>query len=57
MSAPKYQGVQQTDIKNLFCQIRWMIEVIAGNFKGAKGSVATFTPIEIYNARLKKGQN
>ena len=34
-----------------------MIEVIAGNYKGTKGPAFTFTPMQVYNARLKKGAN
>jgi redox-sensitive bicupin YhaK (pirin superfamily) len=30
-------------------------EVIAGNFKGAKGPASTFTPIEVYDLKLCKG--
>jgi redox-sensitive bicupin YhaK (pirin superfamily) len=30
------------------------IEIIAGNYKGIKGNANTFTPIELYNARLNK---
>lgn len=30
------------------------VEVIAGGYKGVKGPASTFTPIEMYNARIKK---
>ena len=57
MSAPKYQNIKQTDMqKFVLPHENGMIEVIAGNFNGTKGSIATFTPIEMYNARLKKGR-
>jgi len=32
-----------------------VVEVIAGEFKGVKGAASTFTPIEMYNAKIKKG--
>jgi redox-sensitive bicupin YhaK (pirin superfamily) len=32
-----------------------VIEVIAGEYKDVKGAASTFTPIYVYNARLKKG--
>lgn len=32
-----------------------VVEVIAGEFKGVKGIARTFTPIEMYNFRLKAG--
>jgi redox-sensitive bicupin YhaK (pirin superfamily) len=31
------------------------VEVIAGNYKGVKGPVTSFSPIEMYNIHLKKG--
>jgi len=31
------------------------IEIIAGEFNGIKGNASTFTPLHLYNARLKKG--
>ena len=31
------------------------IEVIAGEYQGTKGPASTFTPLHVYNARLKKG--
>ena len=56
MSAPKYQGVKQNDIQKINLPNNGgVIEVIAGNFQGSNGSVSTFTPIEMYNARLNKG--
>ena len=30
------------------------IEVIAGEYDGTKGPATTFTPMQVYNARLKK---
>lgn len=56
MSAPKYQGVKQNDIQKInLPNNSGVIEVIAGNYQGSRGSVSTFTPIEMYNARLNKG--
>jgi redox-sensitive bicupin YhaK (pirin superfamily) len=33
------------------------VEVIAGEYNGVKGPATTFTPIQMYNVRLKKGGN
>ena len=33
------------------------VEVIAGEYNGIKGPASTFTPMQVYNARLKKGAN
>lgn len=32
-----------------------LIEVIAGAYKETKGSASTFTPVNLFNAKLKKG--
>ncbi len=56
MSRPKYQAITR-DMLGKF-EIpgdKGVIEVIAGNYSGIKGPAFTFTPIEIYNARVKKG--
>ena len=56
MSTPKYQGVKQSDIQKINLPNNGgVIEIIAGNYQGSAGSVSTFTPIEMYNARLNKG--
>jgi redox-sensitive bicupin YhaK (pirin superfamily) len=34
-----------------------VVEIIAGEYKGIKGPASTFTPMHVYNARLKKGAN
>ncbi len=33
------------------------VEVIAGEYKGLKGPALTFTPVNLFNVRLKKGMN
>lgn len=56
MSTPKYQGIAKSDIKKFVLpENGGVIEVIAGDYNGTKGSVSTFTPIEMYNARLNQG--
>lgn len=56
MTTPKYQGVSQSDMEKLVLpNDQGVVEVIAGNYQGTKGSVTTFSPIEMYNARLNKG--
>jgi len=56
MSRPKYQDVKQSEMAKFYLpDDTGTIEIIAGNFEGKKGSIATFTPIEMYNARLNKG--
>jgi len=56
MSKPKYQAVKQVDMaKFILPNDGGVIEVIAGNYNSIKGNASTFTPIEVYNARLNKG--
>jgi redox-sensitive bicupin YhaK (pirin superfamily) len=54
MTAPKYQTL--TSIKTVPLDEQGScVRVIAGQFGDAKGSASTFTPIELYDVRLKKG--
>lgn len=56
MSPPKYQSITQQQLgKHPLPNNGGFIEVIAGEYEDAKGSANTFTPIEMYNARLNKG--
>jgi redox-sensitive bicupin YhaK (pirin superfamily) len=56
MSKPKYQGITNKEIKKIeLSENRGLIEVIAGQYENTKGSVATFTPIHLLNAKLNKG--
>ncbi len=55
-SAPKYQAIKYADIKCYELEnTAGVIEVIAGEYKGTKGSASTFTPIHMFNAKLNKG--
>ncbi|WP_293300477.1 pirin family protein [Pedobacter sp. UBA4863] len=56
MSTPKYQAIAHSQIASFeLPDQKGTIEVIAGNYKGVKGSASTFTPIEMYNLRLNAG--
>lgn len=56
MNSPKYQALKHSEIaKVALPNNTGTVEVIAGDFKQTKGSASTFTPIEMYNARLNKG--
>jgi len=56
MSKPKYQAVKQADMaKFILPDNGGNIEIIAGSYQGITGNASTFTPIELYNARLNKG--
>lgn len=55
-TTPKYQAIKNEQIQrfNVANDLGY-IEVVAGNYKGVKGAASTFTNIEMYNAKIKKG--
>lgn len=56
MTPPKYQAITNGEIpKYQLPDGAGEVEVIAGSFDGLKGVASTFTPIEMYNIRLKAG--
>ncbi len=56
MSTPKYQSIENATINRYQLENNnGEIEIIAGTYKGIKGSAATFTPLHLFNAKLKKG--
>lgn len=56
MSKPKYQALNAEDMgKYQLPESAGYVDVIAGEFKGVKGAASTFTPIQVYNLYLKKG--
>lgn len=56
MSKPKYQSIVNSEMaKVTLPDNTGLIEVIAGEYNGTKGSASTFSPLHIYNARLNKG--
>lgn len=55
---PKYQEITNKMMgKHLLDDGKSFIEVIAGEFKGTKGPASTFSPMHVWNIRLKKGTN
>ncbi len=56
MSPPKYQGISRDMIKKATLPNEGgTVEVIAGNYQGVAGAASTFTPLNLFNAKLKKG--
>lgn len=56
MSKPKYQAITHDQMG--YYQLPGdggVIEILAGEFNNIKGPAATFTPIQMYNGRVKKG--
>jgi quercetin 2,3-dioxygenase len=55
MTAPKYQEITHAMMgKHTLSDGKSVVEVIAGEFNGTKGAASTFTPVNVFNARLKK---
>jgi redox-sensitive bicupin YhaK (pirin superfamily) len=58
MTKPKYQEITHSLMgKFAIPGDKGFVEVIAGEFNGIKGPAFTFSPMQVYNARLKKGAN
>ncbi len=56
MTSPKYQGIKQQEMQTFILPNNaGFIEVIAGKYEHIIGSASTFSPIEMYNARLNNG--
>lgn len=56
MTSPKYQAIKRSEMaKFTLPENSGEIEVIAGHYEDVKGSASTFSPINLFNARLNKG--
>lgn len=55
MSAPKYQGITNSEMTKVDLKDGNFIEVISGDYHGNKGPAFTFTPVNMMNAKLKEG--
>jgi quercetin 2,3-dioxygenase len=56
MSEPKYQAIKNEEINRFYLDNeQGEIEVIAGSYNNVLGKASTFTPINLLNAKLKKG--
>jgi redox-sensitive bicupin YhaK (pirin superfamily) len=56
MSPPRYQDLLADDIPNLeLGRGAGTVRVIAGEFGGARGPAKTFTPVELWDVRLRGG--
>jgi len=55
-SDPKYQNLRNADMQKVSLPDNGgEIEIIAGEYNGYKGSASTFSPVHVFNAKLKKG--
>lgn len=56
MSNPKYQALENKSIPKVnIDEDKGFVEIVAGEYKGIKGAATTFTPVNMYNAKLKAG--
>jgi quercetin 2,3-dioxygenase len=56
MSKPKYQGITNNQIAKVALPDNGgLVEIIAGEYEGQKGSASTFSPVNLLNAKLNAG--
>jgi redox-sensitive bicupin YhaK (pirin superfamily) len=55
MAAPAYQDIRSAQIPAVDLGDGSRVRVIAGEFRGAKGPARTFTPINVWDAKLRAG--
>jgi redox-sensitive bicupin YhaK (pirin superfamily) len=57
MTAPRYQGLLAADIPTVaLADDAGTLRVIAGEFAGRKGPAQTFSPVEVWDLRLRDGK-
>ncbi|MGH8660473.1 MAG: pirin family protein [Burkholderiales bacterium] len=56
LAAPRYQDIRSERIPVVSLEAGASVRVIAGEFRGAKGPARTFTPINVWDARIPAGQ-
>lgn len=53
---PQYQEITNAMMgRHYLADEKSFVEVVAGEFNGTKGPASTFTPMHVYNTKLKKG--
>jgi quercetin 2,3-dioxygenase len=57
MSPPRYQEIRARQVPAVDLDTGGTARVIAGEFRGVKGPARTFTPINVWDVRLKAGQS
>lgn len=53
MTPPKYQEILHANM-GIYQLEAGTVEIIAGEYKGVKGPASTFTPMHVYNVKLRK---
>jgi len=58
MSPPRYQPIVAGDIPSVpLANEAGSVRVVAGNFNGTKGAAGTFSPVELWDIRLRGGKS
>lgn len=58
MTPAKYQAIEEKNMTKVILDDNIStLELIAGEYNGKKGPASTFTPVNMFNAKLKKGSN
>jgi quercetin 2,3-dioxygenase len=55
MSPPRYQGITKEEIPSVQLGRESYARIIAGDLNGVKGAAKTFTPVTLFDVRLKAG--
>jgi redox-sensitive bicupin YhaK (pirin superfamily) len=56
MTTPKYQAIENKNMpRYILDDSKSYVELVAGEYKSKKGPAYTFTPVNMFNARLQKG--
>lgn len=54
-TSPKYQEITNAMMSKVYLpNEKGYVEIVAGEYNGVKGPASTFTPINLFNARIKK---
>lgn len=56
MAAPNYQAVTKNNLKTVALDDNGsVLEIVSGTYNGATGTATTFSPVNVFNLKLKKG--
>ncbi|MTI33263.1 pirin family protein [Xanthovirga aplysinae] len=56
MSEPKYQAITNRSMGRVMLENNMgEVEIVAGEYQGIKGPASTFTPLHLYNIKIKQG--
>jgi redox-sensitive bicupin YhaK (pirin superfamily) len=56
LAAPGYQDIRSAQIPVVALGARSSLRVVAGEFRGVKGPARTFTPINVWDAKIAAGE-